>query len=402
MPISDYSRIPFLYPIKKDPAAIALDYMLQKYDKCVAPSEVQRPIAWRPKDRKAYFESMCMGRTEGGFVFVNMEYTVQAMEDHGYTNDRAYRYFKKLMSQGYKYLTLDGNNRWTFIRDLIEDRYNIPLGTYNMLIQDTLHTFTVTKRNNVFSKLTGLEQRVLLDRVFVITEYTQLDYAGLSEIFLSINSGVPLNPQEKRNAMDSDWSDYVRKLSLDLAPLLTLILGENYTKRLAGDDWIATTLAYTIYCNPDEPCGIVQSTKDKLYSADFGTHFTEDYRALFLQLQDYVLDLLNDNTMPVSEKDITMPSFVQNLYWMMCNGLQEYEDIFAATVLHKDVRKDSSRVDDDGNNYVWACGGTGTKNNTFKMKVLIEILDKTSGYVPNARTLGFVFEDETEEDEVEV
>jgi hypothetical protein len=402
MPISDYSRIPFLYPIKKDPAAIALDYMLQKYDKCVAPSEVQRPIAWRPKDRKAYFESMCMGRTEGGFVFVNMQYTVQAMEDHGYTNDRAYRYFKKLMSQGYKYLTLDGNNRWTFIRDLIEDRYNIPLGTYNMLIQDTLHTFTVTKRNNVFSKLTGLEQRVLLDRVFVITEYTQLDYAGLSEIFLSINSGVPLNPQEKRNAMDSDWSDYVRKLSLDLAPLLTLILGENYTKRLAGDDWIATTLAYTIYCNPDEPCGIVQSTKDKLYSADFGTHFTEDYRALFLQLQDYVLDLLNDKTMPVSEKDITMASFVQNLYWMMCNGLQEYEDVFAATVLHKDARKDSSRVNEDGNNYVWACGGTGTKNNAFKMEVLTEILDKTSGYVPNARTLGFVFEDETEEDEVEV
>jgi anaerobic ribonucleoside-triphosphate reductase len=106
--------------------------------------------------------------------------------------------------------------------------------------------------------------------------------------------------------------------------------------------------------------------------------------------------------MPVSEKDITMPSFVQNLYWMMCNGLQEYEDVFAATVLHKDVRKDSSRVDDDGNNYVWACGGTGTKNNAFKMEVLTEILDKTSGYVPNARTLGFVFEDETEEDEVEV
>jgi hypothetical protein len=402
MPISDYSRIPFLYPIKKDPAAISLDYMQQKYDKCVAPSEVQRPIAWRPKDRKAYFESMCMGRTEGGFVFVNMQYAVQAMDDHGYTNDRAYRYFKKLMSQGYKYLTLDGNNRWTFIRDLIEDRYNIPLGTYNMLIQDTLHTFTVTKRNNVFSKLTGLEQRVLLDRVFVITEYTQLDYAGLSEIFLSINSGVPLNPQEKRNAMDSDWSDYVRKLSLELAPLLTLSLGENYTKRLAGDDWIATTLGYVIYCNPDEPCGIVQSTKDKLYSADFGTHFTEDYRALFLQLQDYVLDLLNDKTMPVSEKDITMPSFVQNLYWMMCNGLQEYEDVFAATVLHKDARKDSSRVNEDGNNYVWACGGTGTKNNAFKMEVLTEILDKTSGYVPNARTLGFVFEDETEEDEVEV
>lgn len=404
MSISDYSRIPFLYPIKMNPVTITLDYMRLRYKNCVAPSEVQRPVAWRPKDRKAYFESMCMGRTEGGFVFVNLNAALQSIETHGYQHDRAYPYFKKLKNQGYNFLTLDGNNRWSFIDDLLNDRYNIPLGDYSMLIgrgNDTLHSFTITKRNNVFSKLTDTEQSIILERVFVITEYTQLDYSGLSEIFLSINSGVPLNPQEKRNAMDSDWSGYIRKLSLDLAPLLSLTLGDSYTKRLAGDDWIATTIAYAIYCNPDEPCGIVQSTKDKLYASDFGTHFTKEYRSIFLKLQDHILDLVDDKTMPVTFKDLTLASFVQNLYWMMCNGMSEYEDVFAAAILHKQARTNYDRVNEDGNNYVWACGGTGAKNNAFKMEVLTEILEETSGYVPNARTLSAVFENNfnTEDDE---
>lgn len=405
MPISDTFRIPFLYPVKKDPAVIEVDYMLQKFDQLVAPSEVQRPIAWGPRERKAYFESILMNRLEGGFVLVNMVYAVQTMETYGYEHDRAYKYFKTLLSRGFKYLVLDGNNRNTFIRDFVSDKYTIPVGTYNMLIQDTLITMTITKRNNVFSKLTSLQQRVILERSVVVTEYTQLDYAGLSEIFLNINSGVPLNAQEKRNAMDSDWSEYIRKLSLDLAPLQTLILSENYHKRLVGDDWIATTLDYAIHCTPDQPCTVNQQTKNNLYKGDFGTHYTDEYRTLFLALQDNLLDLVNDGKMPVSEKWLTLPSFAQNLFWAMCNGLTEYEDIFNFAILHQDARKNPNLCNEDGNNFVWACGGTGAKNNALKMEVFTDILEKTSGYVPNNRTLTSNFFDlvnNEEEEEIEV
>lgn len=406
MSIIDTSRIPFLYPVKKNPQAVELDYFMRKIDRTVAPSEVQRPIAWGPKDRKSYFESILMNRLEGGFVVVNMQLAVQAMETYGYEHDRAYKYFKKLMSRGFKHLTLDGNNRYTFIRDLIEDRYNIPVGTYDMLIQDTLTTVTITKRNNVFSKLTNLQQNTILERAVVLTEYTQLDYAGLSEIFLNINSGVPLNAQEKRNATDSDWAEYIRQLALDLAPLQTLILGENYHKRLAGDDWIATTLDYAIHCTPDQPNSVSQQTKNALYKKDFGTHYTDEYRALFLALQDNILDLVNDDKMPVAEKWITLPSFAQNLFWAMCNGLTEYQDVFAFAIMHQDARNNPNLCNEDGNNFVWACGGTGTKNNALKMEVLTDILEKTSGYVPNNRTLSSNFMDlldaDDEEEEIEV
>lgn len=406
MSIIDTSRIPFLYPVKKNPQAVELDYFMRKIDRTVAPSEVQRPIAWGPKDRKSYFESILMNRLEGGFVVVNMQLAVQAMETYGYEHDRAYKYFKKLMSRGFKHLTLDGNNRYTFIRDLIEDRYNIPVGTYDMLIQDTLTTVTITKRNNVFSKLTSLQQNAILERAVVLTEYTQLDYAGLSEIFLNINSGVPLNPQEKRNATDSDWAEYIRQLALDLAPLQTLILGENYHKRLAGDDWIATTLDYAIHCTPDQSSSVSQQTKNALYKKDFGTHYTDEYRALFLALQDNILDLVNDDKMPVAEKWLTLPSFAQNLFWAMCNGLTEYQDVFAFAILHQDARNNPNLCNEDGNNFVWACGGTGAKNNALKMEVLTDILEQTSGYIPNNRTLSSVFEDslnseEYEEEEIE-
>jgi len=405
MPISDTSRIPFLYPVKKDPAGITIDYMLYQYDRPVAPSEVQRPIAWGPKERKAYFQSILMNRLEGGFVFVNMEQAVHVMETFGYQHDRAHKYLKKLISRGFKHLTLDGNNRYTFIRDLVEDRYNIPVGDYDVLVQNDLYTLTITKRNNVFSKLSPSQQQVILKRAVVVTEYTQLDYSGLSEIFLNINSGVPLNAQEKRNAMDSDWSEYIRKLSLDLAPLQTLTLGENYHKRLAGDDWIATTLDYAIHCTPDQPCTVNQQTKNDLYKKDFGTHYTKEYRTLLLALQDTLLDLVNDDKMPVAYKWLTLPSFAQNLFWAMCNGLTEYQDVFNFAILHQDARNNPNLCNEDGNNFVWACGGTGAKNNVLKMEVLTDILEKTSGYFPNNRTLTSNFVDLVnieEEEETEV
>ena len=407
MSIIDTSRIPFLYPVKKDPQTVEIDYFLTKIDRAVAPSEIQRPIAWGPKDRKAYLESILMNRLDGTFTVVNMHTTVQAIETYGWQHDRAYKYFKKLMSRGFKHLTLDGNNRYTFIRDLIEDRYNIPVGTYDILMgTDQLMSLTITKRNNVFSKLSTTVQDTILSRRVVLTEYTQLDYAGLHEIFLNINSGVPLNAQEKRNAMDSDWAEYIRQLALDLAPLQTLILGENYHKRLAGDDWIATTLDYAIHCTPDQPCTVNQQTKNDLYKKDFGTHYTDEYRTLFLALQDNILDLVNDDKMPVAEKWLTLPSFAQNLFWAMCNGLTEYQDVFAFAIMHQDARNNPNICNEDGNNYVWACGGTGTKNNALKMEVLTDILEKTSGYVPNNRTLSSNFIDlvnaEEEEEETEV
>lgn len=409
MSITDTSRIPFLYPVKKNPQVVEIDYFLKKIDRTVAPSEIQRPIAWGAKDRKAYLESILMNRLDGTFTVVNMQTTIQAIESFGWQHDRVDKYFKTLMSRGFKYLTLDGNNRYTFIRDLIEDRYSIPVGTYNMLIgTDQLMSLTITKRNNLFSKLSTTVQDTILNRCVVLTEYTQLDYAGLHEIFLNINSGVPLNAQEKRNAMDSDWAEYVRQLSPDLAPLEHLILGENYRKRLVGDDWIATTLDYAIHCTPNEPGAVAQQTKNHLYRKDFGTHYTDEYRALFLALQDNILDLVNDDKMPVAEKWLKLPSFAQNLFWAMCNGLTEYQDVFAFAIMHQDARNNQNLCNEDGNNFVWACGGTGAKNNALKMEVLTDILDKTSGYVPNNRTLSSNFLDlvagvvveEEEEDEV--
>ena len=409
MSITDTSRIPFLYPVKKNPQVVEIDYFLKKIDRTVAPSEVQRPIAWGAKDKKAYFESILMNRLDGTFTVVNMQSTVQAIETFGMQHDRVGGYFKQLIKKGFKFITLDGNNRYCFIRDLIEDRYNIPVGTYNMLIgTDCLMTLNINKRNNVFSKLSATVQDTIMNRCVVLTEYTQLDYAGLHEIFMNINSGVPLNAQEKRNAMDSDWAEYVRQLALELAPLQTLILGENYHKRLVGDDWIATTLDYAINCTPDKSGTVAQQTKNDLYKKDFGTHYTDEYRALFLALQDNLLDLIGDGQMPVSEKWLKLPSFAQNLFWAMCNGLTEYQDVFAFAVMHQDARNNQNLCNEDGNNFVWACGGTGAKNNALKMEVLTDILDKTSGYVPNNRTLSSNFIDlvasveEEEEELVEV
>ena len=70
-----------------------------------------------------------------------------------------------------------------------------------------------------------------------------------------------------------------------------------------------------------------------------------------------------------------------NLFWMMINGVVTYEDACAAVIAHEKAYKDSSFINDDGNNYVWACGGLGAKNNEMKMKILPEILEEVGAAV---------------------
>ena len=44
-------------------------------------------------------------------------------------------------------------------------------------------------------------------------------------------------------------------------------------------------------------------------------------------------------------------------------------------IAHEKAYRDTALVNDDGNNYVWACGGLGAKNNEMRMQVLSKILE---------------------------
>ena len=379
-----------IFPCKKDPLPMTIWDLHNNYNGAYAPEEFQRPESWSAKERKAYFLSVLMNRIEGTFVFVDVEIARARVESIDPT-DISYTYFNNLLQQMIEKIILEGNNRLKFIEALLNDEYTIPSGTYYYLPDPhstSLSQFVVGKHNNVFSKLSKLVQKAIKGRKVIVSEYTQIDYKGLSDVFVNVNSGVPLNAQELRNALHTDWAAYVRQMRKELAPLLIKMFGNKYKKRLIGDEWIVDTIDMVLnnYCKDEEISdyemnGVTQTSKNKLYVSDYDQFDEQKFTDNFIILAGYVDKMIDDKWEELSEKTILRKSSVMNLFWMINNGIDTYEQAVEALHLHEEAYKDKDLRNDADESYKWACGGTGAKNMEFRMQVLPEIVEKTKSKV---------------------
>jgi len=379
-----------IFPCKNDPLPMTVWDLYNNYKSAYAPEEFQRPESWSAKERKAYFLSVLMNRIEGTFVFVDVEIARSRVESIDPT-DISYTYFNNLLKQMIEKIVLEGNNRLKFFEALLNDEYTIPCGTYYYLPDPhstSLTQFVVGKHSNVFSKLPKLVQKAIKGRKVIVSEYTQIDYKGLSDVFVNVNSGVPLNAQELRNALHTDWAAYVRQMRKELAPLLIKMIGKRYKKRLVGDEWIVDAIDMVLnnYCKDEkisdyEMNGVTQTSKNKLYVSDYDQFDEQKFTDNFIILADYVDKLIDDKWEELSEKTILRKSSVMNLFWMINNGIDTYEQAVEALHLHEEAYNDKDLRNDADESYKWACGGTGAKNMEFRMQVLPEIVEKTKSKV---------------------
>lgn len=372
-----------LFPIKREPRVRTLVDAYRSYSKFVAPEQFQRPQAWGKNDKRAYFESILMNRLEGGFVMVDLNLASKAL-DKVDSDDRAVDFFNDLISLGFQYITLDGNNRFSLIRDLFVGDYKIPTGTYQYILDndDTIREQFICSDNNTFDNLPEEIQKLIMDRSLVISEYTQIHYEGLSEVFRNVNSGVPLNDQEIRNSMNTPWSDWIRSLrkKTEIKDLLNTTKGLNHMYRLSGDEYLVQCIDYVLSCTDDQNVkAVAQSSMNRLYSSDIEDIDTGKIEDTFVYLSKYVHKMIDDEDVKIESKFITRPYTVMNMFWLMMNGLDSYEDVATAMVEYQKTLKVKSDLwpymNDKGNNLVWACNGLGTENNKMKMVVLNEILE---------------------------
>ena len=352
-----------IYPLKDASKNIFLEDLVNKYEYSYAPEEFQRPESWGKKDKKDYFQSILMNRLEGSFVLVDIERTLNRIVNIDGT-DRVYNYFKNFQNQGLEYVILDGNNRFLFILSLLNDQYTIPRGTYDVIVDDYLSQVVIGPNNNVYSKLPKLIKKIIAERLITITTYYQICYSGLSDIFTNVNNGVPLNAQEKRNALDSDWARWVRHLSRLNSDLLVKIFGPDYKRRLKGDEFLVEAICFSKMI-PTESTGVSQTVKNSLYISDFDDIDTGLYEEKFVLLNQYIAEV-DDN--------LIYGSSVMNLFWGLFNGINSEQQAQDFLELHHKVRLDKNLVNNEGDNYKWACGGLGGKNVEFRMIVLPQIV----------------------------
>jgi hypothetical protein len=402
--------------VKKTPAIEALKNVVENYKDNIAPPEFQRPESWTLKEKIAFFNSLLMDRVEGVLVLVCLEDALYSLRTIA-PDDRAFRLFEKLTEQGYKYVVLDGNNRLQFLLTLFNNTFGIPEGEYEYIRSEkdtSVSKFKVRRNKNTFSHLPSAVQNTLLNRRCVISEYTQIGYDGLSSVFINTNSGVFPNRQELRNALNSPWADYVRALRSNVPELLGRIFS-NFKKRYVGDDWIVECLDFAIgavteldeevpfegklfngekdengnriletYITDVEISPINQSTKDNLYNSNFLSDQEQvGYLEVFKTLSEYVIEMIaevDDSDMESVEKTkeikrLTTKVNLMNLYWMMCHGVDTYEQARLAVELHKESYANSVRCyGEDEATFKNACQGSRKANLEFRYIVLTEIV----------------------------
>ena len=393
----------FLVPLKERITLMDYAYMLQKFGAFNAPRQFQRPIAWKSEDRKKFFQSILMNRVEGTYVLVDVKQCIKRFEKEGECDNASYKFFKKFLNEGYKYVILDGNNRMTFIQSLFDDTYTIPEGKYEYVsheVDGTIESFIVRKGKQKFSDLPERVREIVEQRQAAISLYTQITLEGMSEVFQNVNSGVPLNGQELRNAYSTLWAAYVRNIADDVCSLLAKLF-KDHRSRLRGEEWIADCLDVVIQAIDHDPIlnetkisGVSQTTKNKLYKSDFLSEQDENfYFDKFVELMDFTTLMLQEEILEA--KSLTRTSAVQNLYWMMCNGLETYDQVVAAVELHETAYNDKNRTficGDDHKTFKECCNGMSAENLKARYTVFNEIINKVAPNTNNFTALNEEFQ----------
>ena len=391
--------------VKKTPSIMGLHQVVVKYALNVAPENFQRPESWSKDDQKKFFISLCMDRVEGVIVIVDVENALYKLQQVA-PDDRAIsNIFDPIQEAGLEYIILDGNNRLQFLINLINDIYSIPEGRYGYIRDPQDHSisvFTVKRNKNKFSDLPKPVQRTLLNRLIIVSEYTQIGYDGLSEVFLNTNSGVFPNAQEIRNALNSPWADYVRALRSEIPQLLGHMF-KNFKKRYCGDDWIVDCLDFVLNVKTDDfndenevinttYSPITQSSKTKLYESDFPSAAEQiRIKDTFIDLASFVDQMIDEKITKEDKKLLKRKALLQNLFYMMYHGLTTYEQVQQAVELHDKAYFDKKNVfypnwsdadtdkQFDDLTFKNACEGSRAINMEFRCLQLTKIISEVMG-----------------------
>ena len=403
-----FKRVTNILLRKKDPQNKNLwDLFNTFHNLFIAPEDFQSPLSWGPEQKVKYFDSILMNRIEGTIVVVNVPKALAALKRYGNKNagcssiSKAVKLFERAIADGKKWIVIDANNRLDFICNLLADNYAIPEGEYEYIpdADDNYSgSFVVDKTNNRFSLLPDLVQEAIKSRVTVISEYVQTDWQGMSIAFINTNNMVAPNEQEIRNAFYSEWPEFIRNLRKHNIDLLSLIFTKDPVKRYCGDEFLLNCIALDKSCIVDTETlnefsakvnegkedeeealkinvackALTQKVKDDIYISEFDEDETAYYERVFMHLYDNIRKM-QKNKVPFTATQ----SLIQNLFWLMCNGIDTYQEFQLAVKYHQDAYSDANiTYSDDAATFKNACSGSTKKNIEFRYIILSRIVER--------------------------
>lgn len=197
-------------PVKVNKLRMSIKEFLDNFEKLQeADKAFQANIytRWTEKQAGDFANSCILGQAPSKFIFAD----VQKCYDNAIKpSDKAY--FKLWLDAGVRYLNLDSNNRC--INILAFRNGEVPLIEGNYMIDDDMYPVE-TGKNDRYETLPQAVREQWDNSELDFEVYIDVTREQLSDIFLKINDGKPLNNPEKRNAMTSLVATVIRDLAMD-------------------------------------------------------------------------------------------------------------------------------------------------------------------------------------------
>lgn len=201
----------------------------------------QRKACWSDRTCREFILSSNKGRAPYPIIVADVSSGLtysQAQDDAV-----SVKQYEKIVMFRKDWVSLDGQNRVEAFRRLFNDELEI---TGVFIDADGCN---VGVKNQLFSALPLRLQDALKDCTISVKIMKNCLYSELHDIFVNINSGVPLNSQEKRNAINTPISSIVRDHAdrIQISEMFSKMnMKDTWFKRSLDAEWVAMMYVCTL------------------------------------------------------------------------------------------------------------------------------------------------------------
>ena len=183
---------------------------------------------WSNYQKSSYVTAQIRNFAPSKFIFADIHACLEYAEENEQVLDVAY--YKEWLNNDVSYLNIDSNNRTINLIAFSENEFPILPGEYRV---GEWFGEVVKGKNDLYETMPKPLKKAFDESIISVTKYGDVSREELSDLFININDGKPLNDPEKRNAKTSSIAVVIRELS------------SSYLTRFVDDDinWISTKSA---------------------------------------------------------------------------------------------------------------------------------------------------------------
>lgn len=213
----------------------------------------QSEARWPDQQKSQYITSLIMGMAPSKIIVADIESCMESVIE----DSEDYTFFSNWLNEGKDYISIDGNNRTITIDEYLNGKVSVLHGEYKLPVGAVV---IGAHNDNYYTHPKLLKEHIVNNINVSVCEYTTASLSDLSDLFISINNGVALNPQEMRNAILVPLAKEIRELSKQYGKAMKHIKKDN--SRRAVDEQFVNLSVYYAY---GASHGISKKDKDNAY-----------------------------------------------------------------------------------------------------------------------------------------